>query len=173
PPAASSLADDTRVRAMRQETHRTIAEVTRCLDTFRFNSAVARIRELSNVIEDFKELGPIAVRARHEALETLCMLIAPMMPHLAEALWHQLGHNTLLADERWPQADPALVAEEHVTIAVQVNGKLRGTLELPRDSEEAAAESAALALPAVARHLDGRAPRKVIIVPNRIVNVVV
>ena len=103
----------------------------------------------------------------------LCNLVAPMMPHLAEALWHALGHDTLLADQRWPRADPALVAEESVTIAVQVNGKLRGTLELPRDSERAAAESAALALPAVTRHLDGRAPRKVIIVPNRIVNVVV
>ncbi|HKX07738.1 MAG TPA: class I tRNA ligase family protein, partial [Stellaceae bacterium] len=124
-------------------------------------------------IEDFKDVGPDAMRARREALEVLCKLIAPMMPHLAEALWAALGHQTLLAEERWPVADPALVAEERVTIAVQVNGKLRGTLELPRDTETAAAESAALALPTVARHLDGRAPRKVIIVPNRIVNVVV
>jgi leucyl-tRNA synthetase len=99
--------------------------------------------------------------------------MAPMMPHLAEELWAELGHAPLLADQPWPKADPALIAEERVTIAVQVNGKLRGTLELPRDSEKHAAESAALALPAVARHLDGRAPRKVIIVPNRIVNVVV
>jgi leucyl-tRNA synthetase len=169
----SDSSDADGVRAMRQEVHRTIFEVTRCLDTFRFNSAVARIRELSNAIEDFEESDAAAKRARREALEVLCKLIAPMMPHLAEALWQALGHRTLLADERWPQADPALVAEERVTIAVQVNGKLRGTLELPRDSEKAAAESAALALPAVARHLDGRAPRKVIIVPNRIVNVVV
>jgi leucyl-tRNA synthetase len=172
PPAASANGGDG-VKAMRQETHRTIFEVTRCLDTFRFNSAVARIRELSNAIEDFEGSDAAATAARREALETLCKLIAPMMPHLAEALWHALGHDTLLADERWPEADPELVAEERVTIAVQINGKLRGTLELPRDTEKAAAESAALALPAVARHLDGRAPRKVIIVPNRIVNVVV
>ena len=171
--ANPNLPENSTIKAIRQETHRAIAEVTRCLDTFRFNSAVARIRELSNAIEDFKELGPDAMRARREALEVLCKLIAPMMPHLAEALWHALGQQTLLADERWPVADPALVAEERVTIAVQVNGKLRGTLELPRDTEKTAAESAALALPAVARHLDGRAPRKVIIVPNRIVNVVV
>jgi len=95
-----------------------------------------------------------------------------MMPHLAEALWHELGHETLLADQPWPKADPALTVEDSVTVAVQVNGKLRATLTLPRDGDPAAAEVEALALPAVRRALDGRAPRKVIIVPNRIVNVV-
>jgi len=94
------------------------------------------------------------------------------MPHLAEALWQLLGHDTLLADQPWPKADPALTVEDNVTIAVQVNGKLRATLILSRDGDAAAAETAALALPAVHRALAGRAPRKVIVVPNRIVNVV-
>jgi leucyl-tRNA synthetase len=153
--------------------HRTIAAVTDDLDKFRFNRAVARIHELTNALEaiDGKGAGDTAVL--RFGLETATRLMAPMMPHLAEELWAELGHAPLLADQPWPKADPALIAEERVTIAVQVNGKLRGTLELPRDSEKHAAESAALALPAVARHLDGRAPRKVIIVPNRIVNVVV
>jgi leucyl-tRNA synthetase len=95
------------------------------------------------------------------------------MPHLAEALWHELGHNTLLADERWPEADPALVAEDRVTIAVQVNGKLRATVELPRDGDRASAEAAALAQPAVQRAIAGKSARKIIIVPNRIINVVI
>ena len=153
--------------------HRTIATVTDDLDKFRFNRAVARIHELTNALEaiDGKAVGEAAVL--RFGLETAARLVAPMMPHLAEELWAELGHDSLLVDQPWPKADPALVAEDRVTIAVQINGKLRGTLELPRDTEQAAAESAALGLPAVMRHLDGRAPRKVIIVPNRIVNVVV
>jgi leucyl-tRNA synthetase len=153
--------------------HRTIAAVTDDLDKFRFNRAVARIHELTNALEaiDGQGMGDAAVL--RFGLETAARLVAPMMPHLAEELWAELGHDSLLVDQPWPKPDPALVAEERVTIAVQINGKLRGTLELPRDTGQAAAESAALALPAVMRHLDGRAPRKVIIVPNRIVNVVV
>jgi leucyl-tRNA synthetase len=151
--------------------HRTIAAVTDDLDKFRFNRAVARIHELTNALEEIGGRGEAAVL--RFGLEIAARLIGPMMPHLAEELWARLGHGTLLVDQPWPKADPALVAEARVTIAVQVNGKLRGTLELPRDTDKQAAESAALALPVVARHLDGRAPRKVIIVPNRIVNVVV
>jgi leucyl-tRNA synthetase len=96
-----------------------------------------------------------------------------MMPHLAEELWHLLGHDTLLADERWPEADPALVVEDTVTVAVQVNGKLRATIELPRDATQGEAESAALAQPQVQRAMESKPARKVIVVPNRIVNVVV
>jgi leucyl-tRNA synthetase len=95
-----------------------------------------------------------------------------MMPHLAEALWHHLGHDSLLVDQPWPKADPALTVEDCVTVGVQVNGKLRGTVELPRDAEQKAAEAAALALPNVQRALEGRQVRKVIVVPNRIINVV-
>src|SRR5215470_12352013 len=153
--------------------HRTIAAVTDDLDKFRFNRAVARIHELTNALEAMGGGGAGEAVVLRFGLETATRLVAPMMPHLAEELWAVLGRTSLLADEPWPKPDPALVAQERVTIAVQVNGKLRGTLELPRDTEQAAAESAALALPTVARHLGGRAPRKVIIVPNRIVNVVV
>ncbi len=96
-----------------------------------------------------------------------------MTPHLGEALWQRLGHETLLAESAWPKHDPALVIDETVTIAVQVNGKLRGTVQLARDIDKAAAEAAALAIPDVQKALDGKTPRKVIVVPNRIVNVVV
>ena len=158
--------------ALRRAVHRTIATVTEDLDKFRFNRAVAHIRELTNAIESC-EPGDGAGAVLREAIETAVLLLGPMMPHLAEELWQQLGHARLLADERWPEADPELAREERVTLAVQVNGKLRGTVELPRDAGEAAAKDAALALPGVLRALEGKAPRKTIVVPNRIVNVVV
>jgi len=94
------------------------------------------------------------------------------MPHLAEELWRRLGHKAMLAEQAWPQAEAALVIDEVVTMAVQVNGKLRATIELPRDCENGEAETRALAEPAVQRALDGKSPRKVIVVRNRIVNVV-
>jgi leucyl-tRNA synthetase len=102
----------------------------------------------------------------------LARLLGPMMPHLAEEMWQELGGSGLLAEQRWPQADPELIRDEQVTMAVQVNGKLRATIEVPRDTGSAAVEDAALALPQVARWLEGHAPRKVIVVPNRIVNIV-
>ncbi|HZT51186.1 MAG TPA: leucine--tRNA ligase [Stellaceae bacterium] len=162
-----------RLAGLRHDVHRTIAAVTDDLDKFRFNRAVAHVRELTNAIEAIEPEGEGAGAVLREALEAAVRLLGPMMPHLGEELWQALGHTRLLADEPWPKADPALAREETVTVAVQVNGKLRGTVDLPRDSSEGAARDAALALPAVQRLLEGRAPRKIIIVPNRIANVVV
>jgi leucyl-tRNA synthetase len=96
-----------------------------------------------------------------------------MMPHLAEELWQQLGHDTLLAGSAWPQADPALTRENTVTVAIQVSGKLRATLELQRDLDRPSLERAALANDNVQKAIDGRNVRKIVVVPNRIVNVVV
>lgn len=98
--------------------------------------------------------------------------IGPMTPHLAEELWGTLGHATLLAESAWPVAEETLLRDDTLTIAVQLNGKLRGTLQLPKDSAKDVAEEAALALPEIARALDGQVPKRVIVVPNRIVNVV-
>jgi leucyl-tRNA synthetase len=100
-------------------------------------------------------------------------LIGPVMPHLAEELWQQLGHDVPLAETAWPGFDEAMLAAESVTIAVQVNGKLRGRIMLPPDAAQAEAESEALALENVQRAMGGRAPRKVIVVPNKVINVVV
>ncbi|MGH7089032.1 MAG: class I tRNA ligase family protein, partial [Stellaceae bacterium] len=162
PPALDSL---------RRAVHRMIAAVTDDLEKFRFNRAVAHIRELTNAIEDVEanaQAGPVL----REAIEAAVRLLGPTMPHLGEELWQVLGHAALLADAPWPEADPELAREERVTLAVQVNGKLRGTVDLPRDAGDGAAKDAALSLPAVQRALDGKAPRKTIVVPNRIVNVV-
>jgi len=156
---------------LRRSAHRAIAGVGEDIERFRFNRAVARVYELANAID---ELGPQAdADARRESFEILVRLIAPMMPHLAEELWQRLGHSRLLADTPWPEADPALVREDSVTMAVQVNGKLRATISLPRDSAREAAEAAALADEHVRRAMAGKPARKVIVVPNRIINVVV
>ena len=154
-------------------THRTVAAVTRDLDVFHFNKAIARIRELSNALEALPAEAGGAEWVAGEALEAVVRLIGPMMPHLAEAMWQRLGHANLLADAPWPMADARLLVDESVAVAVQVNGKLRGTVELPMDCAEEDAERAALALENVARAISGRKVRKVIVVPNRIVNVVV
>ena len=158
--------------AIRRTTHKTVAAVTDDLDRFRFNRAVARIRELTNALENLPAGEPGAGEVYREGLEILAQLLGPMMPHLAEEMWQTLGGHDLLADQRWPKADPELARDEQVTIAVQVNGKLRATFDIPRDTDSNAVENAALALPQVARWLDGQPPRKVIVVPNRIVNIV-
>jgi leucyl-tRNA synthetase len=157
---------------IRRATHKTIAAVTDDIDKFRFNRAVARVRELSNALEDLDTADPSAGAVLREGLETVTRLLGPMMPHLAEEMWQQLGHEEMLVDAPWPQADAALTRDEQVTIAVQVNGKLRATLDFRRDAAANEVEEAALALPQITRLLDGKAPRKVVIVPNRIVSVV-
>ena len=145
---------------LRRAIHKTIATVTDDLDKFRFNRAVARIRELTNRLEDIPTGDRGAGAVLREGLEAATALIGPMMPHLAEEMWQTLGHSGLIADAPWPQADPELARDEQVTLAVQVNGKLRGTIDLPRDVAASQAEEAALALPQVARLLDGKPPKK-------------
>ena len=154
----------------RRLVHKTIASVTEDLEQFRFNRGVARLRELSNHLEGVA--GSVDGAVLREALEVLATLIGPMMPHLAEELWRLMGHDALLIDQAWPVADPDLVRDDTVTLAVQVNGKLRATLELPRDIDQEQARVAALAMPEVQRMLEGKPVRKVVVVPNRVINVV-
>ncbi|MGE3781243.1 MAG: leucine--tRNA ligase [Alphaproteobacteria bacterium] len=160
PPPGSPMPADLspNLLAIRRTAHKTIAAVTDDLDRFRFNRAVARIRELTNELEDIPAAEPGAGAVLHEGLEVATRLIGPMMPHLAEEMWRTLGHEALIADTAWPLPDPELARDDQVTLAVQVNGKLRGTVELPRDADARDAETAALALPQVARLLDGWKP---------------
>lgn len=155
---------------LRRAVHRAIAAVTDDLAALRFNRAVAQIYTLANAIGSATK-APGA--ERREALEALVQMIGPMMPHLAEDCWEVLGHKPFLATAPWPKADPALVVAQTVTIAVQVNGKLRGTIEIAPDTDKAEVEKVALAVDTVQRAMEGKAPKKVIVVPNRIVNIVV
>jgi len=153
--------------------HKTIAAVSHDLDILHFNKAVARIRELTNALDELDAKDAGASWVYRLGLETVVRLAGPMMPHLGEELWQRLGHARLLADTPWPTADESLLEDESVSIAVQVNGKLRGTVLLPKDSDRQRAEEAALSLENVAKAVGDKPIRKVIVVPNRIVNVVV
>ena len=157
----------------RRATHRTIAAVTADLEKFHFNRAVARVRELTNVLAELNSGEAGANVVLREGLEVVVRLLGPMIPHLAEELWCCLGHREMLVDTPWPEGDEELIAEKTVTVALQVNGCLRGTLELPKDTGRQETETAALAEAAVIRAIGGKTVRKVIVVPNRIVNVVV
>ena len=153
--------------------HKTIRDVTDDLEKFHFNKAVARIRELTNEVAELSPSDPGEAWVLRRSLEALIKLCGPIMPHLAEELWQRFGHTDLLADEPWPEYDPTLTVEDSVTVAVQVNGKLRGQVELPRGCDKDLAETAALAVENVQRAMDGKPARKVIVIPDRIVNVVI
>ncbi len=159
--------------ALRQTVHRTIHDVSNDLESFRFNRAVARIYELVNALADFKAKGADAAWAKREALETLICLVAPMTPHVAEECWKLLGGADLLVRTPWPKADPDLVRQDTVTLAVQVNGKRRAEIDMPRDAAEDAVRAAALDIDAVKRAMEGKVVKKFILVPNRIANIVV
>jgi leucyl-tRNA synthetase len=147
--------------------HRTIAAMGANIEALAFNKAVANIYELANAIE---KAAPSA--SRTAAIRTMLRLVAPIVPHVAEEAWAAAGHNALIADAPWPEADPALLVEDEVTIAIQVNGKLRDTVRAARGAARADLEAMAVANENVRRILAGAEPRKVIVVPDRLVNVV-
>ncbi len=159
--------------ALRRAAHKSIAGISTDIEAFHFNKAVARLYEFANTIDSVEANDDSTKWALREALEIFVRLIGPMTPHLAEELWGALGHKSLLADSPWPLPDDALLVDDTVTVAVQLNGKLRGTIALAKDAPKDVAEKTALALPELARGLDGKTPKRVIVVPNRIVNVVV
>ncbi len=153
--------------------HKAIVQVTAALEEFRYNAAVAHIREFSNSIADADTSVTGGAAARLFAMTTLARLANPLMPHITEEMWSALSGESLLADQPWPEHDPALLVEDTVTLAVQVNGKMRGTTEVAADADKDTCEKAALELPTVQAQMDGKQVRKVIIVPGKIVNVVV
>ena len=128
------------------------------------------VNALSDI--DAASLSRDGAAVLREGLETVTLLIGPMMPHLAEELWRMLGHETLLAETAWPVAIESLLVQDTVKLAVQVRGKMRGTIEIARDADQDAAERAALALATVTAALDGDEIKKIIYVPNRIINVI-
>ncbi|HEX9904436.1 MAG TPA: leucine--tRNA ligase [Propylenella sp.] len=162
---------------LRRHVHRTIDTVTRDVERLRFNRAVAQLYELTNVLTAAAGDGgdardPAFGWALREGCEALIVMMAPMMPHLAEACWEAIGHKNLVAETAWPEAEPDLLQADTVLLPVQVNGKKRAELTIAVNTPEAEVERAALALEPVKRFLDGRPPKKVVVVRNRIVNVV-
>jgi leucyl-tRNA synthetase len=171
-PAPDAVSDQ--ASGLRKETHKTIKGVTEGIESFRFNSAVARLYELVNALSAFKPMTDNAADAfaLREAAEALIKLSAPMIPHLAEEAWAVIGNDSLIVNEAWPTADDSLLIEDTVTLPVQVNGKKRDELTIARDADQPTIEAAALALDKITKALDGKPVRKVIVVPGRIVNIV-
>jgi leucyl-tRNA synthetase len=161
-------------KAMRRQLHETIAKVGDDIGRRRnFNTAIASMMELLNALSKFDDMSDAGRALRHETLETMVLLLNPFTPHASHALWQVLGHKeTLIEDVPWPQADPAALVRDSVILAVQVNGKLRGTLEAAPDAPREQLEAAARALPGVVGAIGDKAVRKVIVVPGRIVNIV-
>ncbi len=159
--------------ALRRSMHKAIQGVTDGIENFRFNTAVAQLYELTNAIAGAKGAGPDDAWAKREALETLVRLSEPMLPHLAEEAWALLGHETPLFETAWLDADPSLATDDTVTIAVQINGKLRATIDMARGADKADIEAAAFEQDKVKQATEGKDIRKVIVVPDRIVNIVV
>ena len=159
--------------------HKTVQRVTDDAERrLQLNTAISATMELVNAMTSFdavdgqpRDLDADEAAVLRFAVETLLTLLAPFAPHAANELWERLGHDTLIEDVPWPEADPALLVDDTIKLAVQVKGKLRGTIEVAADASQADVEAAALALPNVARHLHGT-PRRVIYVPGRLVNVV-
>ena len=159
-------------RELRRLIHRTIAKVNDDLGRrYTFNTAIAAVMELCNALAKHEDDGPGRAVWR-EGLETAVLLLAPIVPHIAEALWAALGHAGLVADAPWPVADPEALLREEVTLVVQVNGKKRGTVNIPSGASEIEVREAALADANVRRFLEGKAVRHLVVVQNRLVNIV-
>jgi leucyl-tRNA synthetase len=158
---------DGREPALDRRVHKTVAGVAEDIEALSFNKAVAKLYELASAIE---KAAPSA--SRTEAVDTMLRLVAPMIPHLAEEAWSARGHDGLIALADWPVVDPALLVDDEVTIAVQINGKLRDTLTAPKGADKAALEAMARGSEKVIAFLEGKEPRKVIVVPGRLVNLV-
>jgi len=171
------VSDDDEALALRRIVHRAVHNVGGDIEGLRFNRAVAQIYELTNALVRSAGLVSAAPAARIDALqqgvERLIQLVAPMMPHLAETCWEALGKAGLVADAPWPDVDPALLVDDTVTLPIQINGKRRGEITVAKGTPSAEVEALVLSLPEIIRILDGNAPKKIVIVPDRIVNVVV
>jgi leucyl-tRNA synthetase len=152
--------------ALLRATHRAIKKVTDDLEQLRYNTAIAALMTLLN---DIRRVGP----PDRWVIETLLVLIAPMAPHISEELWEALGHSTTIFAAHWPRFDASLIVEDTVVVAVQVNGKVRGRIEVARDAAEADVIAAALADEAVKAHVDGKPIRRQVVVPGRLVSLVV
>jgi len=162
------------LKALRLKLHKTIEKVG---DDYgrrlQFNTAIAAIRELLNLYETVKDRTPAGRAVAQEVLEDAVLLLSPIVPHIATALWAELRPGTRLLEQPWPAVDPAALVQDSIEIVVQVNGKLRGHMQVSPNASRDEIEAAAMRHDAVLKFTSGQVPRKVIVVPGRLVNVVV
>jgi leucyl-tRNA synthetase len=172
PAPAGNPGPDVR-RRLRRKLHQTLRRVTHDFETFEFNTIVSGLMELLNEMYKAREAGAAGTPEWDESQDIYLRMMAPVTPHVAEELWARMGKPYSIHRQPWPEVDPAAAAEDEITLAVQVNGKLRDRITVAADAAEADVKAAALASEAVQKHLDGRQPKKVIVVPGKLVSIVV
>ena len=172
-PKTSEISTAKKGDELRRLIHKTIKAVTENIERWRYNSAVANIRELSNHLNDFKPENGDDAKVKLFGYEVLLRLIEPMTPHIAEEIWQSLGKTNALGEQPWPQYDKDLVIDETISIAIQINGKLRGSIQIQRDATEEEVKALARDLPNIKKAIEEKEVRKVIVVPNKIINFVI
>jgi leucyl-tRNA synthetase len=161
------------LKALRRKVHQTLKRVTRDFEQFEFNTIVSSLMELLNDMLKAREAGAAGSAAWAEALEIYVKMMAPITPHIAEELWAEIGKPYSVHTQPWPKVDEAAVKEDEITLPVQVNGKLRDRITVPAEADDETVKAAALAAEGVVKMLDGKAPKKVIVVRGKLVSVVV
>ena len=172
PPEASSSRTRKQDRDLRRWTHKTLLKVASDIEGFRFNTVISSLMEFTNALHEAARKS-VGREAFVEATDALLLMVAPVAPFMAEELWALKGRPYSIHQQSWPRADRLLAAEEEITLVLQVNGKVRGRLNLPADLTEAQAREAALSQESVQRHLNGKFPKRLIYVPGKLVNIVV
>ncbi len=173
PVRRAKLPDAEETRSLRRTTHKTILAATDEIENFRFNTYISRLMEHSTALQKARDAGPVDREAWDEGVRTMILLTAPLAPHLAEELWSRIGGSYSVHIQTWPTADGALAHDAEVELVIQVNGKVRDHVLLPAGSSEAEAWAAVMALPRLQEYLSGREPRRVIYVPDKLLNIVV
>jgi leucyl-tRNA synthetase len=174
PPAVDPALLTEPQRALRRQVHQTVAKVGDDIGRRQtFNTAIAAVMELTNTLSRWEDDSPAGRAVLREAVSLAVCLLAPIVPHISQALWEALGHDGLVMDAPWPVADESALQQDELELVVQVNGKLRGQIRVPLDADREAVGRAALAEPNVQRFLEGATVRKLIVVPGKLVNVVV
>ncbi|HET9843891.1 MAG TPA: class I tRNA ligase family protein, partial [Gammaproteobacteria bacterium] len=139
---------------------------------YTFNTAIAAIMELINDLTSFTSNTEIDKSIKHETLEIVLQMLSPIVPHITHHLWHALGHESTIADAVWPQVDLEALIKESIELVIQVNGKVRGKLEVPIHADQKAIESAVIENDNVKKHIEGKNIKKIIIIPNKLINIV-
>jgi len=160
------------LRSLRRKLHQTLRQITHDFEAFEFNTIVSGLMELLNEMYKAREQGAAGTPEWDEAVEIYLKMMAPVTPHISEELWAYLGKPYSIHQQNWPAVDHAAAADELITLIVQIDGKLRDRIIVPADISEEAAKTAALESEAVKKFLEGKPPRKVIVVPRRLVNIV-
>ena len=173
PDGEAAPADDAASLALRKTSHKAVAAIDKAIEEFRFNSAVATIHEWVSALKKAENAGDAVLGARLEGASMLARCLTPFMPHLAESCWERIGKDGFVSAASWPVADPTLTTDDSVTMAVQINGKRRAEITVPKSMDKDEVEAVAKADPDVASFIDGKTVKKTIVVPGRIVNIVV